>query len=221
MTVSGPLLEPNVVHSDSALRKMEADAMAAAQNAPTPVASESAPVPSGPDAVAATDTPNGFVLWNPGVRDSRGYTYNSSNWGLNHQRCNTTTGCVTIDRWTAKLEEYVYGGTSRRWLLTGTMTKDFGTTGVSFSYSYYCGRNVTLGNDQLCAGGGADHSASGGLNPPLSLNKSFGSASSNRVFPMVSMTALWSTGKRATVAFRGWDVCNNNSGTIKLCTSAK
>jgi hypothetical protein len=100
------------------------------------------------------------------------------------------------------------------------VTKDFGSTLVSFSYSCYCGVNKTLASDVLCAGGGADHSASGAFNPPLSLNKSFGSFSSNRVFPMVSITALWRTQRRATAAFRGWDVCNNLNGTIKLCTKA-
>jgi hypothetical protein len=38
----------------------------------------------------------------------------------------------------------------------------------------------------------------------------------NQVFPMVRITALFDTGVRISTAFRGWDVCNNNDGGIKL-----
>jgi hypothetical protein len=173
--------------------------------------------PEGLAVTAATATPSGFKLWNPGARTTN-YIYNSNHWGVNHLRCHD--GCVVIDKWQTQLNEYAYGRSSTRWQLTMNADRLEGTTDTSFSYEYYCGRDIDNGGDVLCAGGGADHSSSGAINPGDAINKSFGSSASNRVFPMVRMTALFSTGVRVSTAFRGWDVCNNNFGGIKLCAAA-
>lgn len=172
---------------------------------------------------AAVATPDGFTLYNPGsVGD---YTYNSTEWAASLQHCvGSPPTCTVTDTWKHKLTEYVYGTTSRRWKLTMGARRTKGSTSTSFSYAYYCGVDINNAPDQQCAGGGADGSTSGAMNPGDYINKNFGSNSSNRVFPLVRITALYKTPKgtaTASTPFRGWDVCNNNSGTIKLCSSAK
>lgn len=171
--------------------------------------------------LSGTPTPDGFKLWNPGTRTTS-YIYNSDNWAANLSHCTTT--CTVIDTWNFQIKEYVYGGTSTRWNITMNASRVRGSTPSSFSYEYYCGVDIHYGSDVLCAGGGADHSASGAFNPGDTINKSFGYSSSNRVIPMVRLTVLFSTPTGSVVVsapFRGWDVCNNSSGTIKLCSSAK
>lgn len=176
-----------------------------------------------PPATTNADTPDGFELWEPGARKSD-YVYQSNNWGLNLSKCNTNTGCGLVDQWAANITEQVTGRTSTRWNIVKNANRVKGSTPTSFSYEYYCGVDRNNTGDTLCAGGGADNSASGAMNPGDGTNKNFGSSVSNRVYPMIRITALYSTpgGGQTVVSapFRGWDVCNNNTGTTKLCATA-
>lgn len=167
---------------------------------------------------SADPTPDGFELFDPGYRVTD-YKYRSDTGTFYLGTC-WENGCAVSDEWDIVFEQTLVGGSSTRWDLFPKLTRDYGTTPVSFSYSYYCGVNVAFGDDTLCAGAGAEHSHSGPLNVGDSINKSFG-ASEKRVFPMLQITAVYHTDRdrSSTNKFRGWDSCKFDTGR-ELCQTA-
>lgn len=124
-----------------------------------------------------------------------------------------------IDQWDHQLREYLNGGGSKLWALTLTAWRVKGSTPTSFSYSYYCGVDVNNASDYLCNFTNSDHSDSGVMNPGDVVWYSFGNAGTRRVFPMVKISALFSSGIRLETPFRGWDACAGSATT--LCSTAK
>lgn len=173
---------------------------------------------------SAKETPDGYLYGGQKQPGSPDYIWQSKKWGLGLSYCDSRTNtCKVTDYYEVSFREYVYGGTSHRWLLTLQATRKFGGRTPVLSYAYYCGVNKVAQSDTLCAGGGADHSESGPMVPGDTLRRHFGTAS-NRVFPMVRINAVWSgTGTPMRSAkMRGHDVCNTNSttsGNVKLCST--
>jgi hypothetical protein len=54
---------------------------------------------------------------------------------------------------------------------------------------------------------------------PVNVSKNFGSTSGRTVFPMVSISTLWSRGGVLTTTYRGWDVNVTSSSTELAATS--
>ena len=156
--------------------------------------------------------------YNGGAKKSD-YIYQSAYWALERVYCSgTPRTCKVVDRYEVILKQTLSGG--RTWTMTPIITKKFGPASASFSYSLYCGVNKPLQTDTLCAGGGAGHSKSGVFDPGNTVSQAFGAAN-NRVYPMMSISALWSNAT-AHARFRGYDVCNssNLSTIVKLCSKA-
>ncbi|MEC3997165.1 hypothetical protein VSR01_28155 [Actinacidiphila sp. DG2A-62] len=162
-------------------------------------------------------TPDGYALLDPGYRRSD-YRYDSDTMYEAVYAC-PGDECTLEASTKSQFRETVVGGSSKRWQLTMTRSTDRNPAGLTWSYSstYYCGVNISGGSDHTCGNSASASGVSFEANTPT--YKDFEHVNNNTVFPMVSASTIFSTGKTATNKFRGWDVLNRASST-KLNTSS-
>ena len=89
-----------------------------------------------------------------------------------------------------------------------------------FTYTYYCGVNISGQSDPICnsSGGLGESGCILTLLIPVTDNpragtpdyEDWGTANSITVFPMYELSVHWSTGDTANMKYRGWD-------TLRLC----
>jgi hypothetical protein len=190
-------------------------------------ASSSTPLPatvdsSSPPGAAGTftpmaDTPNGFILQHPGIRRSD-YVYDSDTVYQGSYHCSGST-CNLLAQVTVQLHEVAIGGSSHTWQLTMNMKRYSNPGNITWSYfaTYWCGVNVSGGNDYICNNGAAPSDVSMSVNTLV--NKPWGGTNSITVFPMVQASTQFSNGVKTTTKFRGWDTLSRSS-TTRLNTSS-
>lgn len=190
----------------------------ASSEVPLPATVPADQVPGGTGGVAAAaSTPDGFILQNPGTRRSD-YIYDSDNVYQGTYRCGTTT-CTLLAQVRVQLHQVAIGGSSHTWQLTMNMNRYSNPGEITWSYSstYWCGVNISGGNDTLCTNGAAPSNATMSVNTLV--NKPWGATNSITVFPMVQATTLFSNGVQVSTKFRGWDTLSRSS-TTRLNTSS-
>ncbi len=167
---------------------------------------------------AAASTPDGFKLHNPGYRRSD-YIYDSDTVYQGTYRCGTSGTCYLLAQVAAQLHQVAIGGSSHTWQLTMNMKNYSNPGGLTWSYSatYWCGVNVSLGNDTICTNGAAPSNATMSVNTLV--NKPWGSTNGIKVFPMVQASTLFSNGVRVSTKFRGCDTLSRSS-TTRLAASS-
>lgn len=170
------------------------------------------------DFTTAESTPNGFSLRNPGIRRSD-YIYDSDNVYQGSYDCSGST-CILKAQVKAQFHHYVNGGSSHTAQLTMYMTNYSNPGGLTWSYSssYWCGVNVSGGNDTICTNGAAPSGASMSVNTVV--NKPWGATNGITVFPMVQASTVFSNGVNVTTKFRGWDTLSRASTTKLKATSS-
>lgn len=164
-----------------------------------------------------TNTPDGFTLQHPGFRRSD-YVYDSDTVYQGTYHCNSST-CTLMAEVTAQLHEVAIGGSSHTWQLTMNMNWYTNPGNYTWSYfaTYWCGVNVSGGEDYLCTNGPATSNVSMSVNDIV--NKPWGATNNITVFPMVQASTQFSNGVKVTTKFRGWDTLSRAS-TTKLNTSS-
>lgn len=176
-----------------------------------------------PANVVPFDVASGYALREPGYRRTN-YVYDSDWADILYEQC-PGGECYIADDVSVKIHEYLYGTTSRRWLLTFNSRETVnGTPSYTTSYVYYCAINVAGDPDHYCeTSHGADGSnEQGPWNNGDSINRGFESNSyTNIEYPMVGLTVHWSPpadiNNGTTAKFRGWDACAGPYG--KSCAS--
>jgi hypothetical protein len=173
-------------------------------------------------ASASSSTPSGYKL--RGGRENGDSIYNSAYVWAIEARCGTT--CTPVQQVKLSLKENIYGGNSKRWLLTLGATPWSGSPRFNFHQSYQCGVNIYRKDDQTCSTwktDGADAGFSSGAKNGFQINRSFGNTANVKKFPMVNFQIEFADGSWAIgddghrgEKFRGWDVCVKARST-KLC----
>jgi hypothetical protein len=165
------------------------------------------------------DTPDGYKIYKGTKRSS--YVYDSRWVTLGEDECNP--GCHVYDEWETQLHEYLPGGTSTQWQLTGNIKHFAGTKDINFYYyEYYCGINVSGGNDHQCF---TSHHASAAVSDgfysvPVHVNKYFEHNSyANVEFPMLALGVDFIHTGITVNKHRGWDVCAGAPYPNTLCGS--
>jgi hypothetical protein len=164
-----------------------------------------------------SDTPNGFKLWNPGFRRSD-YVYDSHTVYQTVWHCSSGQ-CQRKAQVSVQLRQRALGARSHTWELRLRMREVSNSAGLTWSYfaTYWCGVNVSGGNDYICRDGAAPSGERMSINS--SLYKPWGRTNGITVFPMVQATTQFSNGLRATTKFRGWDTLSRSRTTKLKATS--
>jgi len=165
-----------------------------------------------------TGTPSGYTLVEQSKSD---YIYMSKPYYMDVEFCNPSTGCAQQAEIYTQVKQNVVGGSSKNWILTqlaSTIALENPAITWFYTWTYYCGINVSGGADHICENGAAPSGVETGFNPGDSATKRFETINSGKDFPMVAIVVHWSTGGTGTGKFREWDTCNSASST-KLCSS--
>jgi hypothetical protein len=187
-------------------------------SAPLPATVDASSLPDADGSLSPmADTPDGFILQHPGIRRSD-YVYDSDTVYQGSYHCSGSS-CTLLAQVTAQLHEVAIGGSSHTWQLTMNMRQYSNPGHITWSYfaTYWCGVNVSGGNDYLCNNGAAPSDVSMSVNTLV--NKPWGSTNSITVFPMVQASTQFSNGPKVTTKFRGWDTLSRSS-TTRLNTSS-
>jgi hypothetical protein len=88
-----------------------------------------------------------------------------------------------------------------------------------FHARYYCGVNVSGGNDYICNNGATSSGSEIAFNPGYTAYPTWGATNSITVFPMVALSTHFNTGIVVETKFRGYDTLSRSSTTRLNTTS--
>lgn len=173
----------------------------------------------GQPVVMAVDTPTGYIRITRTKGKTTDYLYQSDYVYQSIGPCQNGV-CTATDTVQTYIKESVTGGSSKNWTMYVGMRNWLDTTATTWSSSvtYFCGVSVPGGRDYICEGGGASAS-NVAMNVNQNTVKTFPSTSGKIVFPMLSVSTLWTNGVVVTTKFRGWDVSVGTSSSKLAATS--
>ena len=129
--------------------------------------------------------------------------------------------CVLLIRVNGWLREEALGTNSHTWKLQQHYLEVKNPGGVSWTplTEYWCGVNVSGGNDYECLESTGAAPSGVVMSENTDVYKPWGSTNGITVFPMVQASVVFNTGNTDTTKYRGWDTLSRANSTKLAATT--